>query len=778
VPAVTLTVTGKRAPLTGELLERVERTAARTLPFNHLPYEGEVHRSTSGRSALFAWRPSAAWDATSPLLYRDDGGVAAAAGMPIPPSGSTMAEILEAARRSPKAARAFIQSLRESFALTHLELDTDRVCHWTAITRLHGVFWAETDDLVIVGNRAVLVHLVALDRPFPAYDALGLAMVASVGWFPNELTPYQGVRVMPANGELVVTPDSVTVSSVDSTLEHAPRPDAPLTDEMVDRLAQALIDAVAPLRSLPREISVGVTGGKDSRLVAAALKAGEVPFTAYTGGAPSSPEVIVGAKVAAALDVEHRITRDKAVKPIPLSKRIDETLFFSEGLTAAWSLTERRDVVSGARVGGAGGETLRSGYVKGVADQLPLSESTALERMRFLLARHDALLRRDLAAAKNAMQTEWAEQRLRAFDAHDLLDRLYLEYRTGRWAAAGHSPRTLFAERYLPLSDPGVVRATLAVGSMTRADDSLFEHLLRRLAPELLNIPLASGRFAFEKAQPRPGDEEGYRRREPIAAKVDRRNRLTAWKHDIGNPEIASVLFERIFDPAAEDLWSIVDREVVERTFTSSALYASTLSVWRLASVATLLSNRWLQTPKETPPIQLTDGLPWSELRKRILRRVEVARARLATEKRHSLRARRSLRAVLDQLAEGTQRAIQRLELPDERARQFLEDLPVRIGDEQVPLLHLLEDRNARKRAWRASRNRGTGDADRLPATRRARIVAILDAIARSLLPAVPRAQSDGDGAFTPAARLGSAQGSAQPPATGRRPLAPGRSDR
>jgi hypothetical protein len=127
-----------------------------------------------------------------------------------------------------------------------------------------------------------------------------------------------------------------------------------------------------------------------------------------------------------------------------------------------------------------------------------------------------------------------------------------------------------------------------------------------------------------------------------------------------------------------------------ENLFTSSDLFRTVLSVWRIASVATLLSNRWLQEPRPESPISVSDRLPWSEVRRRILRRVERARDRAAPSERLDIHI------VLDRLSAGVGQAMENLEVPPDRARRFLAGFRVQVGETETSLLALLEDRATR----------------------------------------------------------------------------------
>ena len=70
-------------------------------------------------------------------------------------------------------------------------------------------------------------------------------------------------------------------------------------------VAEGLVAAVAPLRDAGSPVELSLTGGKDSRLIAAALVKAGVPVVARTHGFDDHPDVVVAAEIARRLGIEH-----------------------------------------------------------------------------------------------------------------------------------------------------------------------------------------------------------------------------------------------------------------------------------------------------------------------------------------------------------------------------------------------------------------------------------------------------------------------------------------
>jgi asparagine synthase (glutamine-hydrolysing) len=76
-------------------------------------------------------------------------------------------------------------------------------------------------------------------------------------------------------------------------------------------VAGALTEAVRPPGGTDAPVELSLTGGKDSRLVAAALTAARVPFRARTHGFADHPDGVVAGLIAGRLGVEHTVTRPR-----------------------------------------------------------------------------------------------------------------------------------------------------------------------------------------------------------------------------------------------------------------------------------------------------------------------------------------------------------------------------------------------------------------------------------------------------------------------------------
>jgi hypothetical protein len=250
-------------------------------------------------------------------------------------------------------------------------------------------------------------------------------------------------------------------------------------------VAGALVAAVEPLRSADGPVELSLTGGKDSRLVAAALAAAGVPFRARTHGFPDHPDVMVAAEVAGRLGIEHTIATPVAPgqQADPLA-RIRATVMVAEGMLSAFENAGRPDPGTPGdtiTAGGHGGELLRGGYAEVVAGHGGQVREAAARRMR--------LLRPGAAARYTASLAPWAAS-LR-HGPLNALDDFYLVNRAGRWSAAARQAYLIRENLLQPLFGDDVVRAARAVPLASRVSGRLSRDVLAELGPDLADVPLA-----------------------------------------------------------------------------------------------------------------------------------------------------------------------------------------------------------------------------------------------------------------------------------------------
>jgi hypothetical protein len=454
----------------------------------------------------------------------------------------------------------------------------------TGLARVDPVYRAEVAGAVVVSDRACWVAAVTGRLGDP--DSAMAGAFLSLGYPVGDATPFRGVRALGGDRELRSADGRVTV------VRAGAQDDGPAGAEAV---AGALAEAVRPLGGADPPAELSLTGGKDSRLVAAALAAARVPFRARTHGFAGHPDVVVAGLIAATLGVEHTVTRPRppgAPDEAHVLGRLRAAVLVSDGMLSAFEnlgsgFRPDPQAASGpAEAGGHGGELLRGGYAQAAwrtraalgSAAAPLHAAAAAELFRRMTTRRLRLLRPGPARAYLASLAPPAAAL--AGEPLTALDDFYLANRADRWSAAARQAYLLRSPLIQPLFADRVVRAARAVPLRDRMSDRLHRDVLGLLCPELLGLPLAGTPW---HGQPRTAAT--VLTVPPGAAAAD-------WRRDYGDA-VAGFLRGYVLDHGeTSPVFGIVRRCAAERLL--RAPQADRQGAWALATLTALLSADWL----------------------------------------------------------------------------------------------------------------------------------------------------------------------------------------
>jgi asparagine synthetase B (glutamine-hydrolysing) len=472
----------------------------------------------------------------------------------------------------------------------------------TAITRVDPVFVTRAGRAAIICDRATWAASVAGRLGDP--DPLHYAGLLGPGYPLGAVTPFSGVHALGPATACRALAGQVKETERARLREHAPAArghgaaDSGAGDSG-SLVAEALVAAVAPLRDASAPVELSLTGGKDSRLIAAALATAGVPVRARTYGFPDHPDVVLAAQVAWELGLPHEVAEPKtagdgdapAVQEVDVLARLRATVLVADGMLSAFENVGRPDpdpdpAAAAIAIGGHGGELLRGGYAKLIPGSAARRAAGSAELLRRLTMRRVPLLRTRWRTAYGASLAPWGAAV--AARPQPALDDFYLVNRAGRWSAAARQAYSIRSVLAQPFFDSAVVHATRTAPLSERLDDRLIRAATGALRPALLDIPLAGDRWKSGPALP-PA---------PAVPAAPSRSRFD-WRRGYGD-EVARFLQAYVLDTgSAGGLFAIVSRPAAERLLRPP--HTDPVTVWALATLATLISQDWLSA-------RVTDG--------------------------------------------------------------------------------------------------------------------------------------------------------------------------
>lgn len=449
----------------------------------------------------------------------------------------------------------------------------------TAITRVDPVYAAKVPDGVVLADRATWAAWTAgrLDD----HDPRHLCALLNAGFPLGVVTPFKGVTALPPSTTLHVLAGILT-----STVTPAAPPASPGAG--ASAVAAALVSAVAPLREADQPVQLSLTGGKDSRLVAAALVAAGVRVVGRTHGFGDHPDVVLATRIADRLGIEHEVTTPAAPgQQTDVLGRLRATVLVADGMLSAFENVGRPDPPPSPTVtaGGHGGELLRGGYAETAARQGSgaVRAARAGELLRRLTTRHAGLLRRGPAAGYLASLAPWTAALARG--PLPALDDFYLTNRAGRWSAAARQAYLIRESLVQPLFDERVVIAARAVPLLMRVSGDLSRQVLAELAPALADVPVAGKATA------------GTAPAGTVPAAFD-------WRRQYG-AEIASFLRDYVLGLGTSGgLFDVVRRPAAEKLLTPP--HTDPATVWALATLACLVSGDYRNARDRSQLLRVT----------------------------------------------------------------------------------------------------------------------------------------------------------------------------
>lgn len=363
----------------------------------------------------------------------------------------------------------------------------------TSLTMSEHLYWTQTSSLVIVSNRALIVAqlLVLLGEQVSLDRAAMTSLLTKSYPCCTERTSIREVSWL-GDAELHIDPVNLKAQRIPRD-PLSFKPDAGQTPDW-EQLAQHLIDNLQLLDSFEgMNTSVALTGGKDSRLVLAALLAGgrQSQIDRYYISARAEH---ADAQVASMLAAKYQLPFER-VEPAQLEHELETLLerhvLTTEGMLNAWDI--KFVETDGFRVGVNGllGEFYRRQRASGEHSGREAAQVHYAQRENLGgIVREDVFVaqQRDVerwftALHEDGMPWDWSS------------DLFYLKQRVPRWMGQAKMHDSLGGVHFNPLFHEDILSAYYMLDLQDRGADRVHFELMLRLAPELVSMPFAQSQW-------------------------------------------------------------------------------------------------------------------------------------------------------------------------------------------------------------------------------------------------------------------------------------------
>ena len=411
----------------------------------------------------------------------------------------------------------FAESTGGLAAFCHLERATGTAVAWATRPMVVGLFYGRNGAGVAAAGTRPLMVATALGEP--RWNG-GYARAALSAGFPLGLeSPFEGVSAAESGQAVTLRDGDVSVGP------HAPPAVTTSGDAFQNELLRA-VGAVGRFLDRPGGVEFRLSGGKDSRLIAAAARHLGLEISVLTRGGAGWGEVVVARQVADALGFAHR--NEDTPEPPDIRAAMETAMRLRDAATYPEMMLCLNDLAhypSPAVVLVKGHSHLqRGGWSRRLRPRAPRPAVRKATRSDFVRAEVGAAqagaidqwfeTHRFRPAVRNPLRWLYASVYL---SQHHYLFWAYEFFQVSKYLQS----LRLFHENYtlcvFPLLDERFVHVCADLTPVERTREIAVFRALRDFAPAASRIPLFDDRFRFEKSGPHAGFRDGYAARDPAS---------------------------------------------------------------------------------------------------------------------------------------------------------------------------------------------------------------------------------------------------------------------
>jgi hypothetical protein len=475
----------------GDRLELVRRHYAQLVD-----YPIATERAQAGRFGLAAIgdaEPACRWQ----HFARDERHAIATAYVPtgwerITGPGSIENAPLALARGLTQSPDDASRNLNAPAAAGVLDLDAERLVVVNDALGAARAYEAEAGGVRAWSNRpGALVIFLGMEA---RADARAWQVLAAASWFLADTAPIEGMRRLPG-GTVIECGAQGIEERTTHALDEWVAPGGNLAELAGLATDDALAQAMSAAKLWPGEASVDLSGGRDSRVAAAAVIAAGTPARFRTSDATPGEADVARALIAAAPgEPRHDISRTEAGSATPRTRLMDRAAnlhLLHDGVRHPQKLrgkmTLPRPRPQSATFAGHGGEIAHGFFYKNEKQLKKVSRRSKRipERiMRFFAKDHEGARPEAYEAAEAVVAQSLEAGEAAGLKGPVLLDWFYL---TDRFAH--RSGLATDSERISVFATPGFIRASFALEPEDRLTDRLHLELIGRLLPAWRDQP-------------------------------------------------------------------------------------------------------------------------------------------------------------------------------------------------------------------------------------------------------------------------------------------------
>jgi len=491
--------------------------------------------------------------------------------------------------------RAFRSDLTGDFGVCHF--DDDRAQFFCDPLSMVAIFYClAKDGTCIVATRPRLIREILPDWEF---DFGNLVWQAIAYWPIDDGTLLKSVRRIPQAGILEWDRLEARIKLRESPLFFLGGPASAelsqalmqeptrVLDRVISRMGAAL---QAVLRKAPKA-TLGITGGKDSRAIAALVSMGGGGLDnleLFTNGVSDHPDVVVGRTIAEKIGAKfsNRVPGSASYSARRIIRQRLGAVFRYDGMLPMWDGGGDPGISSQVLLQGHVGEVYRDKWFKG---SFASPEAFARYMLNSGSLDPNRLLRQDVAQEFERQLKNRAAYYLDNGARKDQLAGVFRVEGMQSWESAQYSQGALWANHPVhPLYDPEMIDVAFAASPEWRDDERIHYEIIKRSGVDLIGLPFAE--YGWHKGlQKNAGCN--FVNVEPIR-NVRALVSAAGWQSGLFFSSPLQRFFLEIFESCeASPLWEYLDRDKALSIIRGAAPDLGGLQMSRMYSVFTSLCH-------------------------------------------------------------------------------------------------------------------------------------------------------------------------------------------
>mgnify|MGYP001297334731 CR=1 FL=1 len=491
-----------------------------------------------------------------------------------------------------------------------LEVIGDNVTAYTSITRSEPIYWTETRECYVVGNKASLVYAVAHNSIKFDYNLEALISICTIGWQTHDEVQFKGVNILDNGSHIKLNSNGfqlgyhISYEKLELPYSNHYRMEN-LYNEIYDEIAQEFINGLKAFKGFSNEFRINLTGGKDSRVIAAFCKEAGLDFTTITSGGPEDRDVIVAKEVAEILGVEHRSTPKKKISDeipkVDIFELLKRQVIQSDGSSNFYDSCYPVRLEPSVQFVGHGGALFKGGY--GNSKKPYISNEKELELFIHNLSHHNAplLLTDEAIKIQRDINNKIINKfRQSSFEIKDFYDYMYMVYREGRAMANSRQASGYGAFQNSIYLNSTAIRKALEIPLELRTNNKLYYNLLYNINPTLALHRFSDSRWDFEQDGPPEGvSRSDWEKRAPLPPTKKQSHQIRSWR--LGYDEyLRPIIKDYLLSNRSSEIFNIVDYKKLEKVLNQDGPTNNNVirSIFGIMTAAYLVNNDWYESPK------------------------------------------------------------------------------------------------------------------------------------------------------------------------------------